>query len=175
MNNIILIAYIIPLLYGGGLYQNPPGYKEFNIGDKKKNVLNILLRQKYSKHSIYYNNNDRYIGGIKVKSENSIKIVINSDMEKEEILLVFDADDILFDIYSRKRPMDIRDYIDYRVYMIGKYGKPVDEQVVSGRHILAWSLNRKRHVIYMIFNNVKKNIMINYRDTYLNMKYTHAE
>ncbi len=175
MNSILIIAYLIPLLYGGTIDQKPPGYKAFFIGDNKKNVLNILQRQKYSKHSIYYDNNDRYINGIKVKSENSIKIVITRYMEKEEILLVFDDSNTLFDIYSVKKPMDIRDYIDYRVYMIGRYGKPVEEQVVKGKHILAWSLNKKKHVIYMIFDSTEKSIMINIRDTYLNMKYTHID
>lgn len=159
-------------LFSDFLYSKPLSYKEFSLGENKKNVLSMLSRQKYSRYQIYHDSNDRFVGDIKVKPENSIKIVINNYMEKEEVLLVFDAGDILFDIYVRKKPMDMRDYIDHRIGMIESYGKPEEQQFINEKHIIAWRLNKKRNAVYLIYNNEDESIIINIRDLYLNMKYS---
>ena len=170
MKKIITIAISIPLICATVYESKLLKYRDFVIGDIKQNILLILKKHRYASHSIYYDNNDRYIDGIKVKSDNSIKIIINKHMEREEILLVFDKNDILFDLYSKKIPMDIRDYIDHKVYLTNTYGTPV-EDVVNGQHILAWSINRRRHVLYLIYSSTSRSLLFNMRDTYLNMKY----
>ncbi len=175
MNYIIkiLITFAIPLLYAEVLYSKPLPlfYKDFVLGENKKNILSILSKQKYSRHLIFHDSNDRFLNGIKVKAENSIKIIIKQYMEREEILLVFNADEILFDIYTKKKPADIRDFIDQKIYMSEIYGKPADEQVVKDTHILVWSFMKRRYAVYLLFDSINENLIINMRDTYLNMKY----
>ena len=95
-------------------------------------------------------------------------------MEKEEILLVFDNNGILFDIYAKKSPMDSRDYVDYRMSFTEAYGKPSEDQEVNGRHVLAWSLNKNRNAVYLIYDASNENLIINIRDLYLNAKYEPA-
>jgi hypothetical protein len=168
---VIFLAIVIPFFFANILFSKTLSYKDFAIGDNRKNVISILNKQKYSHHSIFYESNDRFINGIKVKPENSIKIVIKQYMEKEEILLVFDNNGLLFDIYTKKKPMDIRDYADYRISMIETYGKPAEEQTVNGKHILAWSLNKNRNAVYLIYDSVNENLIINIRDLYLNANY----
>jgi hypothetical protein len=168
---IITAAFFIALYFTGNLYSKPLFYKDFVLGDSKKNITVVLSSQKYSKHLIYYDSNDRYINGIKIKSENSIKIIINQYMEKEEILLVFDTGNILFDIYIKKKPADIRDFIDHRINMIETYGKPADDQTANELNILAWTLEKKKYALYLIFDSANENLLINMRDVQLNLKY----
>lgn len=168
----ILTPVIIALLGSGLLSAKPVQYKEFILGDSKENILKIISRYKYSRHTIYLDNNDRYIDDIKVKSENSIKIIIKRHMEKEELLLVFNSKNILFDIYTRTRPVDIRDYIDYKVYMNSRYGRPVAEQTLNSKHIITWRMNKRRNALYLIYSSRKKSLLINMRDTMLNMNYS---
>lgn len=167
-----IIFLIVSLsLFSNLLYSKPLSHREFSLGDNKRNILTLLGKQKYSQHQIYYDSNDRFIGEIKVKPENSIKIVIKSYMEKEEVFLVFDSSDILFDIYIKKTPMDIRDYIDYRVGLIESYGKPDEQQFINEKHIIVWRLNKKRNAVYLIYNSDDESIVINIRDLHLKMKY----
>ncbi|MBN2402425.1 MAG: hypothetical protein JXN64_08485 [Spirochaetes bacterium] len=172
--NIIITAVIIQFLSADIVHSKNLSYKDFALGNRRKNIITILNKQKYIHHSIFYESNDRYINGIKVKPENSIKIIIKNYMEKEEILLVFDNNDLLFDIYTKKKPIDIRDYVDYRISLIETYGRPVEEQTVNGKYILAWSLNKKRNAVYLIYDSVNENLIINIRDAYLNSSYEPA-
>lgn len=168
---VIITSFAIQLLWANSLFSKTLNYKDFALGENRKNIISILNKQKYVQHSIFYESNDRFVNGIKVKPENSIKIIIKQYMEKEEILLVFDNNGILFDIYTKKKPIDIRDYVDYRINLIGTYGKPIEEQSVKGIHILAWSLNKKKNAVYLIYDSINGNIIINFRDVSLNANY----
>jgi len=167
---ILIFVIIASLPQPGILYSKPLYYKDFSLGNNKKNILSILSRQKYTQQEIYYDSNDRYIGGVKVKSENSIKIIIKQYMEKEEILLVFDNNDILFDIYTKKSPIDLRDYIDHKINMTEIYGKPAEE-LAYGKYIVAWSLDKKCHAVYLIYDQEKEYMIINMRDNNLDKNY----
>ncbi|MBN2040009.1 MAG: hypothetical protein JW864_08215 [Spirochaetes bacterium] len=171
MIRVIINLSVILILSTGIIKAEPVQYKEFALGDTRSNILKIISKNKYSQHKIYSDNNDRFFEGIRVKSENSIKIIIKRKMEKEDILLVFDKNNILFDIYTRKQPMDIRDFIDYKVYMSNMYGSPVAEETLRDRKIITWRLNRKRNALYLIYIDKKKSLLINMRDTMLNLNY----
>jgi hypothetical protein len=163
------------LITGLMLAQEPSGsltvsYNDFKIGDSKEAVIGIITGKKYVNYNIYYENNDRFLGGIKIKSENSIKLSAIRYMEKEDIILVFNNKDILFDIYSRIRPADIRFYSELKSYYTHLYGNPASEKI-DEQTILSWSLNKKRHAAHLIYDNGDKSIILNFRDLNLDAKY----
>lgn len=173
MIRIFLLLYIIlPASPGISPTPNDLQYREFKLWAKKTDVLQILKNNKYSQYSIYKDNNDIYFGGLKVEPGNSIKITMPGYMKKEEIFLVFNEQDILLDIYARIRPADLRDFIDYRIYMINTYGNPLEDQSSGNQKILAWRFNKQKHAVYLIYDSSKSSIIINYRDNYLMLKYT---
>jgi hypothetical protein len=172
MKFIIIISnvFIVFLFTANLVAAKPLYYKDFILGDSKKNVL-LILKQKYSRYQIYYESNDRFINGIKVKAENSIRIIIKKYMEKEEVLLAFDSDNILFEIFTKKTPSDLRDFINLKILLTEIYGKPADYDTVKDTHILFWNFEKKKYYAYLIFDSSRDDLIISLRDEYLNIKY----
>lgn len=172
MIKIFLLLYMLLASSSGAAASNDLQYKEFRLWAKKAEVLQILNSSKYAQYSIYKNNNDIYFGGLRVEPENSIKIIMPGYMNKEEILLVFNEQDILLDIYARIKPADIRDFIDYRNSMVTVYGSPVEEETSGNQKILTWRFKKQKLGVYLIYNSKESSLIINCRDNSLMMKYT---